>query len=577
MRDAHACMVLVPFLISFSLLGGCVASRTRFEQPSDGGMLEREGELAGDAQVGIWTYRYPGGAKKAEGRFAGDHQDGPWTYWYENGKKEMEGSFAEERRSGLWRYWYADGSLRAEGRFENDREDGFWTFWRPGGKRERSGSFDDGRLAGRWTYWDEDGRPRSSGHYLDGQKAGAWTFWDADGNAVERRAPVPEGYSLVEDRIASRAMRREGFIAKGKSVGRWETRHRSGEVRMCGNFRDGVPNGTWDAFHSDGRRFAFGPVDFGRLAGEWTVFGEGGASTLRPEGFLTPARVRGEWSDDSLSRERSPESVLSIWLAEASAPLDDDAGEEIFSSFVTEPLADVSADDPGAPTAGVQPAFTVDQSAHLERIVEGYSSGGLSYDDEPTHLPAISLISGGPEYSERDETRELPPGDEELARSFIDKPLPGEALLDPEGKPIDIAAFRGKKNVLLVILRGFDGRVCEYCAGQTMALGRSQKDFADRDTEVIAVYPGRRSRLEAFLDAYRSQFRSREPRFQFVYDPELGLANSLGIGPPEGKIARPTILLLDKSGIVRYAYVGMRKEDRPSVDRLLEEVDRLPD
>src|SRR5690606_24660260 len=104
---------------------------------------------------------------------------------------------------------------------------------------------------------------------------------------------------------------------------------------------------------------------------------------------------------------------------------------------------------------------------------------------------------------------------------------------------------------------------------------RSRQDFAARDTAVIAVYPGRRSRLDAFLEAYRNQFGTSPPRFLFTYDPELGLANSLGIGPPEGKIARPTILLLDKTGVVRYAYVGNRKEDRPSVDRLLAEIDRL--
>ena len=129
--------------------------------------------------------------------------------------------------------------------------------------------------------------------------------------------------------------------------------------------------------------------------------------------------------------------------------------------------------------------------------------------------------------------------------------------------------------MLLVILRGFDGRVCEYCAGQTLALGRNRCEFERRETEVLVVYPGRRSRLDAFLEAYRRQFPRRPPRFSFLYDPELELADKLKIGPPEGKLAKPTVLLIDKSGKVAFAYVGTRREDRPSVKKILEEIDRL--
>ena len=67
----------------------------------------------------------------------------------------------------------------------------------------------------------------------------------------------------------------------------------------------------------------------------------------------------------------------------------------------------------------------------------------------------------------------------------------------------------------------------------------------------------------------------RPPRFSFLYDPELELTDKLKIGPPEGKLARPTVLLIDKSGKIAFAYVGTRREDRPSVKKILAEIDKL--
>ena len=96
-----------------------------------------------------------------------------------------------------------------------------------------------------------------------------------------------------------------------------------------------------------------------------------------------------------------------------------------------------------------------------------------------------------------------------------------------------------------------------------------------RNTEVLLVHPGRRSRLDAFVDAYRRQYDGRRPRVGFLYDPELELAERLEIGPPRGKLAKPTVLLLDRTGKVVFAYVGTRREDRPSLKRILAEIDRL--
>jgi peroxiredoxin len=65
------------------------------------------------------------------------------------------------------------------------------------------------------------------------------------------------------------------------------------------------------------------------------------------------------------------------------------------------------------------------------------------------------------------------------------------------------------------------------------------------------------------------------PPYRLFYDPGLVLTEQLGIGG--GNKAKPTTILIDKSGIVQYAYTGMDRSDRPAVRdlrRLLETLSR---
>lgn len=548
------------------LLVACSAGPTVIEERHDAGGLESRGYLEDGMQVGKWTYYYEGGGKKASGRYADDLQEGKWTYWYKDGRKEMEGEFTGGRRTGLWTFWHTDGSRCAEGLFEDDLETGFWTFWRPGGERLRAGHFDRGRLINRWTYWYEGEKPEAEGLCLDGKKAGVWRFWDREGRVVEKAAPVPEGYEIVTERWPGGGLRREGFLHDGKPEGRWVTRHRSGEQRISGDLRRGEAEGLWEAWASDGRRLGVGPVRGVSLAGAWTVWKDGKRKMLEPRGLLAPPMVLGGWSEDDLPEKKSLEDVIVTWLEEACSPVQDEVPPGVLEA---PPVEDVAVDDPGAPTAHVQPAFTIEQREKLEDLVEGFERGGVRYE-KPTNRPRFSLQSGAPQYAagRRDQ------GGKESISARLGGTLPVTRLRDGDGSEVDLQSFRGTK-ILFVILRGFDGRVCEYCAAQTMALGRHRREFEALDTEVLVVYPGRRSRLDAFVEAYQDQFRSRPPRFTFLYDAELELVNDLGIGPPEGKLAKPTTIILDKAGRIAFVYVGSSREDRPSVERILEEIEKL--
>jgi peroxiredoxin len=180
----------------------------------------------------------------------------------------------------------------------------------------------------------------------------------------------------------------------------------------------------------------------------------------------------------------------------------------------------------------------------------------------------------GGEYGVAASARRLGEGDRARAEALVGKRLPVTRFHTHDGKELDLEQLRGRR-VLLIVLRGFTTQVCVYCFAQTAELVPLQKRFADLDTEVVVVYPGSRSRLEAFLQCCRSEFADGRPPYHMVYDPDLELSKALGI---TGNLARPSALILDREGVVRSAYVAeseLNVADRPPAKELISRLEEL--
>jgi peroxiredoxin len=157
---------------------------------------------------------------------------------------------------------------------------------------------------------------------------------------------------------------------------------------------------------------------------------------------------------------------------------------------------------------------------------------------------------------------------------IVGRPLPSKRFTTAEGGALDLDDFLGKRNVLVTILRGFGGQVCVYCTAQTRALAGYADKFAALDTQVVVVFPGPASGLQAFLEAYRRTFGAGERLpYELLYDMDLTLTRALHI---EDNIAVPTSILLDRQGIVRWCRVAKDYADRPSAQEILDRIAALP-
>ncbi|MEX0726709.1 MAG: redoxin domain-containing protein [Planctomycetaceae bacterium] len=160
----------------------------------------------------------------------------------------------------------------------------------------------------------------------------------------------------------------------------------------------------------------------------------------------------------------------------------------------------------------------------------------------------------------------------------FDSNLKDLVFLTRDGKSQPLRDYLNEKMVILVMTRGYAGSICPYCSSQTSRLINNYQKFVDRQAEVVVVYPLEKPedtpRLDEFLKSIeiRTNIPAQNTPFPILLDVELKVVDQLGI---RASLSRPATYILDRSGQVRFAYVGQSLADRPSVQALLDQLDQL--
>jgi peroxiredoxin len=155
------------------------------------------------------------------------------------------------------------------------------------------------------------------------------------------------------------------------------------------------------------------------------------------------------------------------------------------------------------------------------------------------------------------------------------KPVSGDtdlAFFNLEGQKVELQSFKGKKNVVLVITRGYPGTLCPFCLAQTSRLIKNYPEFQRRQAEVVVVFPGPKEHVYEFRNTSQAEASTSKIPFPLVLDEDLKVVDRLGI---RGNLAKPSTFILDKQGRVRFAYVGTTTADRPSVKSMLAQLDTI--
>jgi peroxiredoxin len=105
-------------------------------------------------------------------------------------------------------------------------------------------------------------------------------------------------------------------------------------------------------------------------------------------------------------------------------------------------------------------------------------------------------------------------------RLAIGHPAPLFALPSLLGPLVELAAYRGRRNVVVWFSRGF---TCPFCRAHTDGMRAGYSELQAADTEIIQVAPN-------LLDAARRFFGPRPLPFPFICDPDKRLYAVYGLG-----------------------------------------------
>jgi peroxiredoxin len=191
--------------------------------------------------------------------------------------------------------------------------------------------------------------------------------------------------------------------------------------------------------------------------------------------------------------------------------------------------------------------------------------------------PPVPKYSAGYRYSDggielANQFKDDAPANRQVRRDQV--PL---QFVDCHGNPVDLASYRGKSNVVLVVGRGIPqsqgGLFCPFCLAQTATLMANVAEFEKREGAILVVFPGPSDRVKEFIEQAKGQAAGvTNTPFPVLLDRDCAACDALGI---RDDLAKPSVYVMDKKGNVVYAYVGETLSDRPSVKALLEQLDRL--
>lgn len=136
---------------------------------------------------------------------------------------------------------------------------------------------------------------------------------------------------------------------------------------------------------------------------------------------------------------------------------------------------------------------------------------------------------------------------------------PGFTLKDPDGRDVSLESFGERGNVVLIFfIGGFD----RDAVRNLRKLAEAYPRIRDTDSEVIAITPELPGKVKTLAE-------SLKPPYRMLSDPDLKVVKEYDIYNPDANWAWPAAFIIDRSGVIQYAFRGASSPNTPHIDYLL--------
>ena len=166
---------------------------------------------------------------------------------------------------------------------------------------------------------------------------------------------------------------------------------------------------------------------------------------------------------------------------------------------------------------------------------------------------------------------------EDISPILIGETLPNAYFQNAEGEPVQLKAILEEKPTVLVFYRG---GWCPYCNVQLSGLVEIEKDILRLGYQIVAISPDDFKNLQSTIENNNAKYKLlSDPNGEFIQKIGIAFKTSSSLkeyiigkgqkGETSTVMPAPTVMIVDKKGVIKFEYINPNYKERISGEMLL--------
>ena len=166
---------------------------------------------------------------------------------------------------------------------------------------------------------------------------------------------------------------------------------------------------------------------------------------------------------------------------------------------------------------------------------------------------------------------------EDISPILIGETLPNAIFQNAEGKSVQLKAVLEEKPTVLVFYRG---GWCPYCNVQLSGLVDIEEEVLELGYQIVAISPDDFKNLQATIENNNTKYKLlSDPNGKFIKEIGIAFKTSSSLkeyitsksqkGETSSVMPAPTVMIVDKKGVIKFEYINPNYKERISGEMLL--------
>ena len=166
---------------------------------------------------------------------------------------------------------------------------------------------------------------------------------------------------------------------------------------------------------------------------------------------------------------------------------------------------------------------------------------------------------------------------EDISPILIGETLPNANFQNVEGEYVQLKALLEEKPTVLVFYRG---GWCPYCNVQLSGLVEIEEDVLKLGYQIVAISPDDYKNLQSTIENNSTKYKLlSDPNGKFIKEIGIAFKTSSSLkeyitgkgqkGETSSVMPAPTVMIVDKKGVIKFEYINPNYKERISGEMLL--------